>query len=107
MIEGGRADFTLQDFSALDDLSIEEGGVRLYPISHVKIALEETRHFFINRNQPDSRSVFAAMQRGLRLMHEQGEIKRALMEAGVINSRVRSWTLLNGRGGQASPRASN
>jgi ABC-type amino acid transport substrate-binding protein len=95
MIEGGRADFTLQDFSALKDLSIEEGGVRLFPIRNVKIALRGTRHFFINRNQPESRAVFDAMQRGLRIMQKQGEIKRALVEAGVMNMSVKNWTLLN------------
>jgi ABC-type amino acid transport substrate-binding protein len=95
MIEGGRADFTLQDFSALDDLSIEEGGVRLYPIRNVKIALKGTRHFFINRNQPQSRAVFDAMQRGLKIMQKQGEIKRALVESGVMNMSVKNWTLLN------------
>jgi hypothetical protein len=35
------------------------------------------------------------MQRGLRIMQKQGEIKRALVEAGVMNMSVKNWTLLN------------
>lgn len=95
MIEGGRADFTLQDFSALPDLSIEEHGVRLFPIPGVKIALNGTRHYFINKNQPNSRVVFDALQKGLRILQQRGEIKRALVESGVLNPAVKDWILIN------------
>jgi hypothetical protein len=95
MVDGGRADFTLQDFSAVPDLSIEEGGVRLYPIPSVKMVLKGTRHFLVNKNQPNSRAVFDAVQRGLKLLHQQGEIKRSLVESGIMNKAVRNWTLLN------------
>jgi hypothetical protein len=61
----------------------------------VKIALKGTRHFLINRNQPDSRAVFDALQRGLKIMQNQGEIQRALTEAGILNGSVNDWTLLN------------
>lgn len=95
MIEGERADFTLQDFSAQPDLSIEEQGFRLYPIPGVKIALSGTRHYFINKNHPDSRIVFEALQKGLKLMRQRGEIQRALIESGFLNKAVKDWVLLN------------
>ena len=95
MVDAGRADFTLQDFSNLPDLSIEEQGVRLYPVPGVKIALVGTRHFFINKDLPNSRAVFEALQKGLKILKQRGEIDRALQESGVTNKAVSGWVRLN------------
>lgn len=95
MVEAGRADFTLQDFSNQPDLSIEEQGTRLYPVTGVKIALLGTRHFFINQDVANGRAVFAALQKGLKILKQRGEIDRALQEAGITNKAVSGWTRLN------------
>jgi len=95
MTEAGRADFTLQDFSSLPELSIEEQGVRLYPLPGVKISLAGTRHFFINRDAPHSLAVFEALQIGLKILKQRGEIDRALIESGVTNKAVADWVRLN------------
>lgn len=95
MVEAGRADFTLQDFSNLPDLSIEEQGARLYPIPGVKVALIGTRHFFINQDFPHSRAVFEALQKGLKILKQRGEIDRALQESGITNRAVAGWVRLN------------
>lgn len=94
MIAGGHGDFTLQDFSSRADLSIEEQGITLFPVPGVKIALSGTRHFWVYKDNPASSAVFEALQRGLRLLHQQGEIKRALTESGIRNAAVESWTPL-------------
>ena len=95
MVSGGRADFTLQDFSAMPDLSIEEGDVRLYPLAGVKIALEGTRHFFVSRKHPDGARVFAALQKGLRQMRQSGEIDRLLARSLGRGEATRNWRTLN------------
>lgn len=95
MIKAGRADFTLQDFSGSPDLSIEEQGLRLYPLPGVKILLVGTRHYFINKDSPHSAAVFESLQKGLRLMKRAGEINRALLESGVANRVAAEWTALN------------
>ena len=95
MVEAGRADFTLQDFSSSRDLAIEEQGVRLYPVPGVKIALMGTRHFFINKDLPNSGAVFEALQKGLKILKQRGEIDRALQESGVTNKAVSGWVRLN------------
>ena len=95
MIEAGRADFTLQDFSSSPELAIEEHGVRLYPIPGVKISLVGTRHFFINKDLPHGRAVFDALQKGLRILKQRGEIDRALTESGIINKAVADWLRLD------------
>lgn len=97
MVAGGRADVTLQDFSAMPDLSIEEDGQRLYPVRGVKIALAGTRHFFISSKHADGARVFAALQRGLRIMRQSGEIERMLMRTVGAGSATRDWIVLNKR----------
>lgn len=97
MVQGGRADVTLQDFSPTTDMSIEEDGIRLYPVRGVKIALAGTRHFFVSRKHPDGARVFAALQKGLRIMRQNGEIERMLMRTVGRDSATRDWTVLNGR----------
>jgi hypothetical protein len=95
MVLGGRADFTLQDFSALADMSIEEEGLRLYPVRGVKIALRGSRHFFVSKRHPDGEKVYAAIQKGIRIMRQNGDIERMLAQSGNFNSATRPWILLN------------
>lgn len=95
MVQGGRADFTLQDFSAAPDMEIEDQGVRLYPIPGVKIALSGTRHYFICRKAPEAAKVFAALQKGLQIMRQSGEIDRILSSSGFVSKGARGWLLLN------------
>ena len=95
MVQGGRADFTLQDFAATPDMSIEDQGVRLYPVPGVKIALGGTRHYFICRKAPDAAKVFAALQKGLQIMRQSGEIDRILNGSGFVSKAARNWLLLN------------
>ena len=95
MIEAGRADFTLQDFSSSPELSSEEHGVRLYPVPGVKISLVGTRHFLINKDSPHGPAVFEALQKGLKILKQRGEIDRALLESGITNKAVADWLRLN------------
>ena len=97
MVVAGRADVTPQDFSAMPDLSIEEDGQRLYPVRGVKIALSGTRHFFVSARHPDGARVFAALQKGLRIMRQNGEIERMLMRTVGAGSATRDWIVLNKR----------
>lgn len=97
MVIGGRADFTLQDFSAMPDLSIEESGMRLYPVAGVKIALSGTRHFFVSRKHPDGERIFAALQKGLRIMRKNGDLARLLARSLGRGEATRDWRLLNER----------
>lgn len=94
MVQAGRADFTLQDFAARPDMSIEESGIRLYPVPGVKIGLQGTRHFFVSKKHPDGEKVYNALQKGLKIMRHNGEISRAYSESGLANEKVKNWILL-------------
>lgn len=93
MVEGGRADFTLQDFAGTPDLSIKEEGITLYPVPGVKIGLFGARHYLISKKHPDGATLFAALQKGLAMMQKSGEIKRALTECGFYNQATANWKL--------------
>jgi ABC-type amino acid transport substrate-binding protein len=94
MVAAGRADFTLQNFSSNSDLSIEDSGVRLYPVRGVKLTLNGTRLFMVNKNAPDGKKVFDALNKGLSILKQNGFIMRALREAGIYNMSVKDWKLL-------------
>lgn len=95
MVEGGRADFTLQDFAASSDLGVDEQGIRLYPVPGVKIALDGSRHFLVSKLNPNGKAVFEALQKGLKIMQQNGDINRILHETGFVNAKVKDWLVLN------------
>lgn len=91
MVLNERADFTLQGFSANTDLSIEENGVRLYPVKGVKIILNGTRHFMINRKK---RELLDAVERGIKIMKNDGSLMAILKQSGFDNNATASWKIL-------------
>lgn len=95
MLDAGRASWIPLEFSGKEDLSKVIYGVRLVPVPGVKFVLDESRHFFVSRAHPDGERVFAALQKGLALLRENGTIRRALTAAGFFNSGTASWTSLN------------
>jgi ABC-type amino acid transport substrate-binding protein len=95
MIYARHADFTMQNFTTAKDLGIEVGGIYLVPIPGIKIAFMESRHFVISKKAPDAEKLYKALQSGLKKMRSNGTIKRALVESGFLNLRVKNWKKLN------------
>lgn len=95
MIQSGWADLMLHGFANTPDMSIEFGGLRLYPVPGVKMGLAGSRHFLVSRRHPDGLKVFEALQKGLKTMQKSGEIERAFIESGFYNKTTRNWLLLN------------
>jgi hypothetical protein len=91
MVSHGRADLTLQGFSANPYLSIEEDGVRLYPIKGVKIVLNGTRHFMINKK---NRELYEAVERGIQIMKNDNSLMTILKQSGFYNSSTENWIIL-------------
>ena len=94
MVDVGRADVTLQAFSSLPNMAIEDSGVKLVPIDGIKIALNGSRAFMVSKINPDGKKVFAALEKGLAMMKANKEIDRALRESGFLNTKVKDWTLV-------------
>jgi hypothetical protein len=95
MVTNGRTDCTLQTFSSNADLSIQESGIRLFPVYGVKVALYGNRHFMVSKNNQNGKKVFESLERGLAIMKKNGELTRILRESGIYNSATKNWVILN------------
>jgi ABC-type amino acid transport substrate-binding protein len=94
MVEAGRADFMLEAFSSLPDMSQTTEGVKLIPVPNIKIGLKGSRHIVVNKALPNSQKVFNALQAGLKILREKGVITRAYQESGFLHENVRDWNKL-------------
>ena len=94
MIQKQRADFTLTEFSANADLSVEVSGVKLVPVPNCKVAITGSRSWVVNRQSPNAQALLAALQKGLKILRSEGRIERALAESGFLNPKVSTWKRL-------------
>jgi hypothetical protein len=94
MIQKQRADFTLSEFSASPDLSVENDGVKLVPVVGYKVAIAGSRSWVVSKKSPNADAVLAALQKGLEILRGDGRINRALKESGFINPKVADWKRL-------------
>ena len=94
MVDGRRADFMLEAFSTLPDMSQTTEGVKLVPVPNIKIGLKGSRHIVVNRELPNAQRVFDALQAGLKILRERGVIIRAYQESGFLHEEVRDWNKL-------------
>jgi hypothetical protein len=94
MLEKGRADFTLAEFSSKSDLSVEQNGVRLVPIPNIKVALNGSRSWVVAKVSPNATEIFKALDKGTKALRADGTIERAFKESGFLNQAVASWKRL-------------
>jgi hypothetical protein len=94
MIQKQRADFTLSEFSASADLSVEDAGVKLVPVPNYKVAIAGSRSWIVCRKSPNADAILAALQKGLEILQADGRINRALKESGFLNPKVTDWKRL-------------
>ncbi|EQC45980.1 hypothetical protein [Bacteriovorax sp. Seq25_V] len=95
MLKHGRADFLLLEFTSNDDLSREEYGVAIAPVSNIKIGLKGSRHFIVNKKHKESEFIYNALERGLKVLRDKGEIAKALRESGFQNKKTTNWIKIN------------
>lgn len=84
-------DFTIQEFANTPDLVYEFPKGRLVPVPGIKIALDASRHFMVSKKHKDGKSVFEALEKGLKVLREDGKIDRFLTEAGFYRKEVADW----------------
>jgi hypothetical protein len=94
MLEKGRADFTLQEFSAKPDLSIENDGVRFVPIPNCKVAINDSRSWLVSKAAPNATEIFAALEKGVKVLRADGRIEKAFKESGFWNATAATWKRL-------------
>ena len=95
MLEAKRGDFILAEFSPEPDMNITTAGVKLIPVQNIKINFNDSRHVFVNKSQDNSAMIFAALQSGLKTLHQQGTIKKAYQSLGFYNEKAKGWLSLS------------
>ncbi|WP_370979756.1 hypothetical protein [Agaribacterium sp. ZY112] len=97
IINLGRADFTLSELPATDDMSVLCGEERLFPIYGVKVLMPGARHFAVSNVSENADEVYAALNRGLQLMRESGELKTLYQHIGFMSERTQEWKVLEAK----------
>lgn len=95
MVSVQRADFLLAPFQPKEDLSFQTENIKFIPISGLKVGLEGSRHFAIAKNYPNSKEIFEALNRGIKILRETGIIEKAYKQSGFFNEKVHNWKKLN------------
>ncbi len=94
MMGKGRADFSLIEFPNRDNLSQTVENVELHPIPNAKIAFADSRNFMVSKKHPQGKTVYTALEKGMKILRENGTIDRALRQSGVINDRIKDWAVI-------------
>jgi hypothetical protein len=94
MIDKKRVDFTLQEFSANADFSIENSGVKLIPIPNCKVGLAGSRSWVVAKTSPHAKEIHEALVRGAKILRDDGRIEKAFKESGFFNAQVANWKRL-------------
>lgn len=95
MVATGEADVILAPFQDTAGMEMVVGDTRLMPIPDIKVALADTRHWVVSRNNVDGGRVSKALEKGLAQQRKSGTIVRAYTESGFFHPSVKSWALLN------------
>ncbi len=88
-------DFTIQEFSNSSDLAYETKNGRLIPVPGIKLALDGSRHIMVSKKHAEGQKVFIALEKGLKILKENGTIDRFLEEAGFYNRKVSDWRTIS------------
>ncbi|MFH6953982.1 hypothetical protein ACHSBP_12915 [Pseudoalteromonas sp. XMcav1-K] len=84
MVNTGWVDFMLMPFNSTTDQSFKLDKINLVPVPNVAIELKDSRHFVISRNHPLGSQAYLALEKGLNMLRNQGEIEKAYTQAGFF-----------------------
>ncbi|MBC06265.1 hypothetical protein [Thalassospira sp.] len=95
LINAGRADFTLLEFSSEPDLARRYEDITLYPMPGVKVILPDSQHFMVSRRLTGAQNFIKALDHGLTALRQSGFIRQCMVNSGIINEKVADWKILN------------
>jgi len=95
LVSLGWVDVMLAPFTQEKPFSYQGKNYKIVAIEGIKIALNDSRHFVVSRKHPYGKKTFIALQKGLKILRQQGVIKRAYQQSGFFNENAKDWTILN------------
>ena len=94
LVNIGRADVFPLTFSAKPNLERNVFGITLYPIKDIKIPIDDSLHFAIASKFDTSNELKQALDNGMALLRQKGEIRAVYLSLGITNSKVEDWQKL-------------
>ena len=91
MVYTQRVDFFLLTFSQNPDLVFDEFGVTLVPIPGIKFLMPDSLHFFVSKKHPQAEKILAGINRGLAVLDELGDLRRAYQSIGLFRDDTADW----------------
>lgn len=101
MIKAGRADFTLAPFQPNEGMKLLLEDMALVPIAGIKASLAGSRHWPVSIKHPRGAEYYAALQKGIALLKNQGRIQQAYQDGGFFYPEVKDWKMIDNT--QAKP----
>lgn len=95
LVSLGWVDVMLAPFTQKTPFSYEGTNYKIVAIEGVKVALNDSRHFVVSRKHPYGEKTFIALQKGLKILRQQGVIKKAYQQSGFFNEQVKDWLIIN------------
>lgn len=95
IVSKGWVDVMLAPFSNTLPFSYQGKDYSIKAIEGVKVALNDSRHFAISKKHPRGKETFIALQKGLAILRERGEITKSYQQAGFFNTLVKDWKIIN------------
>ncbi len=95
LVSLGWVDAMLAPFTPEKPFSYQGSNYEIVALDDVKIALNDSRHFVVSRKHHYGKETFVALQKGLKILREQGLIKKAYQQSGFFNDGVKDWTVIN------------
>lgn len=88
-------DFMLVPQSLERRIQLPDWGIDLILLPNIKILLDDSRHFAVSRQHPLAKPTFAALERGLTLLRQQGRIAQAYQQCGFFQPSQSGVLVLN------------
>lgn len=95
MVAGERVDITFAEIPNDVDAPRVVDGVDLKLVKGIKLVVPASRNFMVSKYHPQGKRIYDALTKGLKMLHEQGEIERYMTEVGIINPTIADWVILN------------
>ncbi|WP_246058183.1 hypothetical protein [Litorilituus lipolyticus] len=95
IVSKGWVDVMLAPFTSNYPFNYQGQGYFIKAIDGAKVALNDSRHFVISKKHPNSKETFIALQKGLAILRQRGEITRAYQQSGFLNKQVQHWNIIN------------
>ncbi|PKI18139.1 hypothetical protein [Colwellia sp. 12G3] len=80
-------DFILMPFNSTPDQSFTMDKVHLVPVKNIGVVLKDSRHFVISKAHPRGQEAYLAINKGLKILRQQGAIVKAYQQAGFFVDR--------------------